>query len=346
MKKSTKPRTADTITVGTSVARDGYGARTREGRLKELLADGERKVPSALEIAHLAAMLAQGRPGPDVADPFKAREARMRLVREAFELWRCSLSCRREQIASNAKLWLGRESEEAEEKDLPKPGRFPVLLRKFLRLAMPQKTVGERMKAYRDYVRYILEIWEDIYATKDGTPIGVVSLDDIEREIVKRQRDGFLAAEYGTELRSLKLFLDDERSSRGKKAARVRWPNKPPKFPVLLSDFLHLALPKKTEEDCMKVFHDYVRSTVGVCAKVYAEPGEATGFVSLDDIEGAIVKRKRDGFSEAEYGTELRSLRRFERASRGTKLALLRWAKEKEIEEKEKKEKKSLAPGG
>ena len=191
-----------------------------EKRLRELREQYEHRLPSALELAHLAASLGGNWFQPGVK--MKIDELKQ-LASDALWLWRVCASIRAQDIKFDVERQLRLEKERAKQADCPKPAKFPVLLPEFLRAAMPKTPVADRLKHFRAYTRDKFEAWSEGYAKAYGEAVTPVTLDDIEKEIVTRKQQGFTEVDYCSEFCEFQMYIKTGRAHRAKAAALVRW---------------------------------------------------------------------------------------------------------------------------
>ena len=230
MKTTRRSKNIRTPKGSPTVAKDSSGTTPEDGPSGNLNEEYVRTLPSALEIAHLAAIIGQGplqqnlkvsEKGlvDDPINPERCTPSLHTLVTVALELWATSFWLRAEHLERLAR----RRERQLEPVSADKPKKFPVSLEELLRRAMPGASVADRFKAFRAYRRDCLEHWEQRDAYQKGRPAQTVSLGDVESEFQKFRRDGFSEEHYSSLLGGFVDFLGRERALRAKAAALARW---------------------------------------------------------------------------------------------------------------------------
>lgn len=197
------------------------------------------KFPSVSQIAHVAAILANGNPSlanhpADVAD-------------EAIKLWDACASMRSVKIFEIAKIlrnadnayseWRKKNIKQHEEIQIPTPSKYPVTFDEFLRLTVGGRQKAHRLKIYRDYAKDMVWLGHVFgLQYKNNTAVMTLgeaeklaapaSLDEVENYI--KGTRGLIEHE-GLYLRRARAFLEwraKQPAERARKAANKRW-NKP-----------------------------------------------------------------------------------------------------------------------
>ena len=198
--KSTTPETqADTSKEADSKPYDSEAWRD-EVALLEIREQVEKSIPPVSEIAHLAALLTPGNPAA-FQNPADA-------ARQAAELWAVCSQQRKTWIDGLACRQLIRAKESAKHNALPQPKKFPVGFDEFLKLALPNKRLEDRMKLFRDMLRARIRN-SKCYVGTGGSVIPIeripVTTDaEVVEAIAKIRAKGFDEDQYTLNLTTLR----------------------------------------------------------------------------------------------------------------------------------------------
>jgi hypothetical protein len=210
-----------------------------EGR-KEALKRWREGTPSALELARIAATLAQGE---GVMDGATFRN----WARSALRLWEACASERRCYIEDKVADDIAMTRAIERVKNLPEPKSWPVTFDDFLKLLLPTRDKADRERLFRDYVR--AQIARNRYGRKlfGMTREALAKREDIEVELQKIDPADMLPgiadkevvadmeehrktqlgpAKFEDLAQHFSEWLKEEKKATKQKAATARWSNK------------------------------------------------------------------------------------------------------------------------
>jgi hypothetical protein len=192
-------------------------------------------VPSTSQIAHIAAILANGKTLP--------LDHPLVIANEAIKLWEACESMQKTRIYERAKKLHEAEVEisklrgsvQVERIGFPTPQKYPVPFDECLRLLMPGKKRSEdRIKIYRDYIRDSLRVsnfmGQGNWSGKPFESTPIPSDEEVAKIMAKYKAEGFSENWYPTTREFfLRWFPDYEAkklSARAKKGAAAKWKKK------------------------------------------------------------------------------------------------------------------------
>lgn len=176
-------------------------------------------LPSALELAGLAASLARGQ----VRDRDDARE----IARQALVLFEACHDHLGKEVAFRAGFNIRKEDELAWLGKIPSPKVFPTTLDAFLRLIVGGKTETDRVALYRDYLRHVLRVHKYCSQPDKGfDQIPETTLEEVNTALARDRREGFNEHWYyqaaGQFLKWREKNRKQLRVEKAKKAAKAR----------------------------------------------------------------------------------------------------------------------------